>query len=424
MVCARLVDVALRGRREGDCPVFDSHIIAWLSWFGQAALILALVGGLGLATGPARASLGVPVDANRIVPWAIFHSVTLVAGPTHAKNGALVGTETINIINAAKHVHSNGGRLGDLAKRLRRELVDRLPVVKNWNVRENGFCRSCGNIAFRWDRKGYAARQRIWVSAASHFMSHFQRWRFSDIGKGHCASNISIVGQLHVAVLASRLRDHPWTLLCAGCIQLILHGSELAPEHISSNASEYGSEDGSYSSDKRPPGYLAGEWVIWLLCFSAVICGVACYSIDERWPKFALIPLAIFAVLAILACVLLGHFANQMRSARLNGSSENVGVHAVVIAPRKLCDVQGEIFAADLVECAHDTALEDAPEAFDRVGVDRTDNVILRVMPDGMVRIVGGEFAVGRMLISREKRAFVGNNLANETTSHRPQHIR
>ena len=44
----------------------------------------------------------------------------------------------------------------------------------------------------------------------------------------------------------------------------------------------------------------------------------------------------------------------------LSRRSENVVIRAVIIAELKFSDVQGQIFAAGLVERADDTALEDA----------------------------------------------------------------
>ena len=57
--------------------------------------------------------------------------------------------------------------------------------------------------------------------------------------------------------------------------------------------------------------------------------------------------------------------------------SKHVGVVAVVVAELKFRDVQRHIFGAHLVERADHAALEDAPKAFNRVGVNRADNVLL-----------------------------------------------
>lgn len=50
-------------------------------------------------------------------------------------------------------------------------------------------------------------------------------------------------------------------------------------------------------------------------------------------------------------------------SATRYGCTEDVRVVPVVVAPFKLRDVKREILAADLVEAAHDAALDEGPEA-------------------------------------------------------------
>jgi hypothetical protein len=57
-------------------------------------------------------------------------------------------------------------------------------------------------------------------------------------------------------------------------------------------------------------------------------------------------------------------------SASLNRRAENVRIVPMVVAELKFCDVQRHVFGADLVERADDTALENRPEAFNRVGMD------------------------------------------------------
>jgi hypothetical protein len=59
-----------------------------------------------------------------------------------------------------------------------------------------------------------------------------------------------------------------------------------------------------------------------------------------------------------------------------------------------------QVFLAHVVECADDAALEDAPEALNRVGVNRTDNTLLVGMIYRNVRECLVEIAVARPLIS------------------------
>ena len=67
--------------------------------------------------------------------------------------------------------------------------------------------------------------------------------------------------------------------------------------------------------------------------------------------------------------------ASPRASASCYGSSENVRVVPVVVAELELGDVERHVLPAHLVESADGAALEDRPEAFDGVGVDRADNV-------------------------------------------------
>jgi hypothetical protein len=50
--------------------------------------------------------------------------------------------------------------------------------------------------------------------------------------------------------------------------------------------------------------------------------------------------------------------------------------------------IEREVLGADLVECADDAALEDRPEALDRVGVDRADDILAARVRDDVMRII------------------------------------
>jgi hypothetical protein len=105
--------------------------------------------------------------------------------------------------------------------------------------------------------------------------------------------------------------------------------------------------------------------------------------------------------------------ASDLVSAACYRRPEHVGIAAVVIAKLKLRDVQRHIFGADFVEAADDAALEDAPEAFNRVGVDCADNVLLGTVHDRFVRILA-KALVGDLFIRREQADFGGNRLADK----------
>ncbi len=65
-----------------------------------------------------------------------------------------------------------------------------------------------------------------------------------------------------------------------------------------------------------------------------------------------------------------------MGSASRDCRSENVRVHAVIVAELKLRDVQRQIFAADFMEASDDPTFENRPKAFNCIGMDRADDVL------------------------------------------------
>jgi tetrahydromethanopterin S-methyltransferase subunit A len=71
------------------------------------------------------------------------------------------------------------------------------------------------------------------------------------------------------------------------------------------------------------------------------------------------------------------HASNCRASETCYGGPENIGIAAVVIPELSLSDIQRQILCGNLVIAANDGPLEQAPEAFNRVGVDRADNVLL-----------------------------------------------
>jgi hypothetical protein len=78
--------------------------------------------------------------------------------------------------------------------------------------------------------------------------------------------------------------------------------------------------------------------------------------IPVRWPRLSLAETV----------------ASDRASADCYCRSEDIGVVAVVVPELKFSDVQRQILLADLMVAANDPALEDAPEAFNRVGVEPT----------------------------------------------------
>ena len=58
-------------------------------------------------------------------------------------------------------------------------------------------------------------------------------------------------------------------------------------------------------------------------------------------------------------------------SCALNRRSENIVVEAIIIPELELRNVERHVFGAHLVERTHHAALEDRPEAFDCLSVNR-----------------------------------------------------
>src|SRR5262245_15046202 len=106
--------------------------------------------------------------------------------------------------------------------------------------------------------------------------------------------------------------------------------------------------------------------------------------------------------------------ARKAISARLDHLTEDVEVVPIVVSELELIDVQRQVLRADLVERAHDAALHHAPEPFDGVRVNRSDNPFLAPMVNDAEGIFLGQRTVGGVLVGAEKRDFARDDLAHE----------
>ena len=97
----------------------------------------------------------------------------------------------------------------------------------------------------------------------------------------------------------------------------------------------------------------------------------------------------------------------------------NVDVLTVVVPELNLRDVERHIFAANLVESADHTALEDAPKAFNRVGVDCANHIFATVVANDPVGIFFAELSITTMIVSGDQTDFVGNRFLNEIFERR-----
>jgi hypothetical protein len=133
------------------------------------------------------------------------------------------------------------------------------------------------------------------------------------------------------------------------------------------------------------------------------------YDLNDGWkkPAFAFAWFGIAIVAGAQGVILI-------RSALLNSCSENVVVISIVVSELKLSDVQMQIFLADLVVGSHDAALEDRPETFNRIGVNRTNDVLANGMIDGLMREAAIKPLIAGIGVSAEKAYAVRYGLPHE----------
>ena len=91
--------------------------------------------------------------------------------------------------------------------------------------------------------------------------------------------------------------------------------------------------------------------------------------------------------------------------------AEYVRVIAIVVTPFEFRDVQRQIFAADFVEAAHDTALQQRPKTIDSLSVNRAIDVLASAMPHGAVLF---QLAISRKFICCDQADFFRDGFANE----------
>jgi len=106
--------------------------------------------------------------------------------------------------------------------------------------------------------------------------------------------------------------------------------------------------------------------------------------------------------------------ASDHASAACYRCPEHVGIAAVIVSELKLRDVQRHILGGHLVERADHAALEDRPKTFNRVGMDRADNVLVRFVVNHLVRVLAQIVAVSRPGVGRQQTDLIGNGFVHE----------
>jgi len=97
--------------------------------------------------------------------------------------------------------------------------------------------------------------------------------------------------------------------------------------------------------------------------------------------------------------------------ASINCRSENVLVMPVIIAELELCDIQ--VLFADLVEGSDAATLDERPEAFDGLSVNRANKVLADAVIDGRVRIFV-QAPIAGPLVGAKQTDLVRYSLAHE----------
>jgi hypothetical protein len=106
--------------------------------------------------------------------------------------------------------------------------------------------------------------------------------------------------------------------------------------------------------------------------------------------------------------------ASDLVSAACYRRIEHGGIETVVVAELKLRDVQRHIFGRHFVERANHAPLEDAPKTFNRIRMDRADNVLAAMVVNFLVRQVAKIIAVARPRIRRQQANLIGNRFVDE----------
>jgi hypothetical protein len=102
-----------------------------------------------------------------------------------------------------------------------------------------------------------------------------------------------------------------------------------------------------------------------------------------------------------------------------NRRSKNIVVKAIIVPELELRNVKMQVLFADIVECADDAAFDDAPETFNRIRVNGTNNVLPLRMIDSDVRIGLSEAVVTNPLIGAEQANLVRNGFVDESLQRR-----
>jgi hypothetical protein len=93
---------------------------------------------------------------------------------------------------------------------------------------------------------------------------------------------------------------------------------------------------------------------------------------------------------------------------------EHIGIIAMVMTELELREVERKVLFADVVVGANDSALEQRPEAFDRVGVDRATNILAFAVAYGLMLEPIFQEAITGVFVSGNQFNLVAHSLPDE----------
>jgi hypothetical protein len=183
-------------------------------------------------------------------------------------------------------------------------------------------------------------------------------------------------------------------------------------------------KESQYEKSENPP--IKRMFVLLIAGFSGIGGMYSCVFVAQRrrlrWRVLGILLLAISWAIIVFQDDLLSlsenapaSFGSFGASAPTYGRAEDVRVISVVVSELELGDIQRQIFAADLVEAAHDPALKQRPKAVYRLGVHNAVDVLSSGVIDGTVIVNLIQRIVSRVLVSRDQTYFFGYSLTDES---------
>lgn len=70
----------------------------------------------------------------------------------------------------------------------------------------------------------------------------------------------------------------------------------------------------------------------------------------------------------------------------LNSCSKYICVLPIVVSELKFSNVKTQIFLADFMECSDNATLQDRPKTFNRIGMNRANDMLADSVIDGLTR--------------------------------------